>query len=222
MRQAIAHCIDRDRADRLGLPVCRGRLKATLRMDSFLPKTHWAYSGPYTDLPQYDPAAGNALLDEAGWTLPDGALSRERRMAIPLALKFTNHHRPVPPDLGRRGRAEAAECGIQIIRQHTPASWWFGDTTGLARRDFELGAFAWVGQTDPSPAARSTPATRSRCPATTGRARTTWAGATDGQQRHRDRPTIPWIVTSGSRPTTRAGGVFQGYGLAAALPARRG
>ncbi len=29
-------------------------------------------------------------------------------------------------------------------------SWWFGDTTGLARRDFELGAFAWVGEADPN------------------------------------------------------------------------
>ena len=42
-----------------------------------------------------------------------------------------------------------ANCGIQIARTHAPASWWFGDTTGLARRDFELGAFAWVGQADP-------------------------------------------------------------------------
>jgi ABC-type transport system substrate-binding protein len=41
------------------------------------------------------------------------------------------------------------DCGFQIIPLFTPASWWFGDTTGLARRDFELGAFAWVGQADP-------------------------------------------------------------------------
>jgi ABC-type transport system substrate-binding protein len=42
-----------------------------------------------------------------------------------------------------------ANCGIRIVRLHAPASWWFGDTTGLARRDFELGAYAWVGQVDP-------------------------------------------------------------------------
>ena len=42
-----------------------------------------------------------------------------------------------------------ADCGIQIIPTYAPASWWFGDTTGLARRDFELGAFAWVGEADP-------------------------------------------------------------------------
>ena len=40
-------------------------------------------------------------------------------------------------------------CGITISRTHAPASWWFGDTTGLARRDYELGAFAWVGSADP-------------------------------------------------------------------------
>ncbi|MDP1604844.1 MAG: ABC transporter substrate-binding protein, partial [Legionella sp.] len=45
--------------------------------------------------------------------------------------------------------AQMAECGIRIVRLHAPASWWFGDTTGLARRDYELGAFAWVGQADP-------------------------------------------------------------------------
>ena len=30
-----------------------------------------------------------------------------------------------------------------------PASWWFGDTTGIARRDYELGAFAWFGRLIP-------------------------------------------------------------------------
>jgi ABC-type transport system substrate-binding protein len=43
-----------------------------------------------------------------------------------------------------------AACGIQVIPTYAPASWWFGDTTGLARRDFELGAFAWVGQVEPA------------------------------------------------------------------------
>jgi ABC-type transport system substrate-binding protein len=42
-----------------------------------------------------------------------------------------------------------ADCGVRIVRLHAPASWWFGDTTGVARRDYELGAFAWVGTADP-------------------------------------------------------------------------
>ncbi|HRE28838.1 MAG TPA: hypothetical protein PK954_19500, partial [Anaerolineales bacterium] len=44
---------------------------------------------------------------------------------------------------------QMAACGIQIVRNHVPASWWFGSESGLVRRDFELGAYAWVGETDP-------------------------------------------------------------------------
>jgi ABC-type transport system substrate-binding protein len=39
---------------------------------------------------------------------------------------------------------------VQIVRLHAPASWFFGDTSGVNRRDFELGAYAWVGQADPA------------------------------------------------------------------------
>ncbi len=53
--------------------------------------------------------------------------------------------RPGPPCWEKQMK----DCGIQIVRFHVPSAWWFGDTTGLARRDFELGAFAWVGQADP-------------------------------------------------------------------------
>jgi len=31
-----------------------------------------------------------------------------------------------------------------------PASWFFGSTTGLQRRDFEIAGFGWTGQADPS------------------------------------------------------------------------
>jgi hypothetical protein len=48
--------------------------------------------------------------------------------------------------------ANMAACGMQVVRFHVPASWWFGDTTGLSRRDYELGAYAWVGQADPASA----------------------------------------------------------------------
>ena len=37
-------------------------------MDSWIPKTHWAYKGPYQDYP-YDAEAAGKLLDEAGWKL---------------------------------------------------------------------------------------------------------------------------------------------------------
>jgi ABC-type transport system substrate-binding protein len=43
-----------------------------------------------------------------------------------------------------------AACGLRIVRFHVPASWWFGDTTGLGRRDYELGAYAYTGTADPA------------------------------------------------------------------------
>jgi len=69
VRKAIAHCIDRDAL--IASVYTFVDDKAALRMDSFVPKTHWAYSGPYTDY-AYSPDNGNALLEQAGWTDTDG------------------------------------------------------------------------------------------------------------------------------------------------------
>ena len=148
VRQAIAHCIDRDALIASVYPYVSDEDKAKLRMDSFLPKTHWAYGGPYQDY-AYDVAAGGALLDEAGWVLPEGAAVREKD-GVAAVLKFTTTNAQFRQTWSAVMIQNLAECGIQIIPTYAPGSWWFGDTTGLARRDFELGAFAWVGQADPS------------------------------------------------------------------------
>src|SRR6476620_76159 len=49
VRQAIATCIDRDSLISSVYTYVPEDIKPQLRMDSFLPKTHWAYSGPYQD-----------------------------------------------------------------------------------------------------------------------------------------------------------------------------
>jgi ABC-type transport system substrate-binding protein len=149
VRQAIAHCIDRDALIESVYPYVSDEVKSTLRMDSWIPKTHWAYGGPYTDYP-YDPEAGMALLDEAGWTMPEGGEVRVNANGDSLSLKLTTTDSQFRQTWAAVAEQNLAACGFQVLRLHTPASWWFGDTTGLARRDFELGAFAWVGQADPS------------------------------------------------------------------------
>ncbi len=145
VRQAIAHCIDREALIASVYPYVEDG--AALEMDSFLPKTHWAYKGPYTDMPQYDPEAGKALLEEAGWT---GSPVRTNANGDALSLKFTTTSAQFRQTWSAVMIQNLAACGIQIIPTYAPASWWFGDTTGLSRRDFELGAFAWVGQADPA------------------------------------------------------------------------
>ncbi len=148
VRQAIAHCIDRDALIASVYTYVSDEIKPTLRMDSFLPKTHWAYSGPYTDYP-YDPEAGAALLEEAGWTLPAGATIRENANGEQLALSLTTTDAQFRQTWAAVAEQNLEGCGFDINRNHIPASYWFGDTTGLARREFELGAYAWVGQADP-------------------------------------------------------------------------
>lgn len=148
VRQAIAYCVDRDALIDSVYTYVADDIKPTLRMDSFLPKTHWAYGGPYTDYP-YDPEAGAALLEEAGWTLPDGGTVRENANGDPLTLSLTTTDAQFRQTWAAVAEQNLAGCGFDIERNHISADIWFGDTTGLARRDFELGAFAWVGQADP-------------------------------------------------------------------------
>ena len=148
VRQAIAHCIDRDALIASVYTYVPDDVKASLRMDSLLPKSHWAYGGPYQDY-EYNVEGAGALLDEAGWTLPEDAAYRVNADGDTLELTLTTTNAQFRQTWAAVVEQQLAECGILLIRQHTPASWWFGDTTGLARRDFELGAFAWVGQADP-------------------------------------------------------------------------
>lgn len=148
VRQAIAHCVDRDALIAAVYTYVPDDVKASLRMDSFIPKSHWAYSGPYQDYP-YDVEAAGALLDEAGWTMDEASGYRVNADGQTMELTLTTTNAQFRQTWAAVVEQQLAGCGILLIRQHTPASWWFGDTTGLARRDFELGAFAWVGQADP-------------------------------------------------------------------------
>ncbi len=148
VRQALAYCIDRQALIASVYPYVEDG--SALLMDSFLPKSHWAYSGPYTDLPMYDPEKGKALLDEAGWKLPEGEAVRVNDAGEPLVIKYATTTAQFRQTWSAVMVQNVADCGIQILAQFVPASWWFGDTTGLARRDFELGAFAWVGQVEPA------------------------------------------------------------------------
>jgi hypothetical protein len=146
VRQAIAYCTNRPELIASVYPWVDD--PNSLLMDSFIPTDHWAHA---SGLPQYpfDRETGMALLDEAGWSLGSGASFRQNVSGEVLSLKFTTTTAAFRQTWATVFEAQMADCGIQIIRLHVPASWWFGDTTGLARRDFELGAFAWVGQGDP-------------------------------------------------------------------------
>ena len=148
VRKAIAHCTDRRALAQSVYPALTATQIDDLMMDSFLPSTHWAYSKPASQY-LFNPAQGQALLDQAGWRLAEGAAYRTNSKGETLALKFTTTTAAFRQTWAAVLEQNLMDCGIQLIRLHVPASWWFGDTTGLARRDFELGAFAWVSESDP-------------------------------------------------------------------------
>jgi ABC-type transport system substrate-binding protein len=145
-RQAIAYCSNRPEMIASVYPFIED--KSVLEMDTFIPKTHWAYTKP-SESYAFDPEKGKALFEQAGWTLAEGADFRANAAGDPLSLKFTTTNAQFRQTWAAVFESNMADCGLQIVRFHVPASWWFGDTTGVARRDYELGAFAWVGQADP-------------------------------------------------------------------------
>lgn len=150
IRQAMAYCTNKIDIIKAAYPLLSDEEAKTLEMDTFIPKVHWAYAGD-ENITQYpfDIEKGKALLEEAGWTLPEGGDVRVNQNGEELALKLTLTNAQYRQNWGAAWENQMADCGIRILRFHVPGPWLYGDTTGLARRDFEIAAFAWVGQMDP-------------------------------------------------------------------------
>ncbi|MGQ9612223.1 ABC transporter substrate-binding protein [Chloroflexus sp.] len=146
VRQAIAYCTNRPELIASVYPFLTPEQQQNLLMDTFLPKAHWAAAKENITVYPFDPEKGKALLEEAGWK---GEPIRSNANDEPLSLSFTTTNAQFRQTWSAVFIRQMAACGIQIIPTYAPASWWFGSSTGLSRRDFELGAFAWVGQADP-------------------------------------------------------------------------
>jgi ABC-type transport system substrate-binding protein len=150
VRQALSYCTNKLDLLKSVYPLISDEARAGLVMNTFIPTTHWAYAGDANvTIYPFDVEKGKSLLDEAGWTLGEGATFRTNANGDELSLKFTTTTAAFRQTWAAIWEKQMADCGVRIVRLHAPASWWFGDTTGIARRDYELGAFAWVGQADP-------------------------------------------------------------------------
>jgi ABC-type transport system substrate-binding protein len=150
VRRAIAYCTNRPALIASVYPFLGGAQQQALLMDTFIPKSYWAYATPS---PAYrypfDPATGRQLLEDAGWTLLSGATYRTNSSGKELALTLTTTNASFRVTWATVLESQLRDCGIRLIRNHTSASWFFGADTGLRRRDFELGAFAWMGEKNP-------------------------------------------------------------------------
>jgi ABC-type transport system substrate-binding protein len=150
VRQAMAYCTNRLELVQSVYPLITPEQQQSLALNTMIPSSSWAYAGDENiTIYPFDPEKGKALLEEAGWPLGEGADFRTNAAGDVLSMKFTTTTAAFRQTWAAVWEQQMANCGVQILRLHVPASWWFGDTTGLARRDFELGAYAWVGQFDP-------------------------------------------------------------------------
>lgn len=147
VRKAIAYCTNRPQLIESVYTFVDD--PSTLLMDTFIPTSHWAHANEGVEQYPFDVEKGKALLAEAGFTDADGNGFMEDANGNELSLKFTTTSAQFRQTWAAVFEQNMADCGIRVVRLHAPASWWFGDTTGLSRRDFELGAYAWVGEADP-------------------------------------------------------------------------
>jgi ABC-type transport system substrate-binding protein len=153
VRQAIAYCSNRPELIASVYPWATPEVQESLLMDTNIPRVSWAaYYGDEVQKYPFDPEKGKALLEEAGWTVdpdaPEGTI-RNNADGERMSLKFTTTSAAFRQTWAAVFEQQMKNCGIEILRLHAPGSWWFGSSTGLRRRDFELGAYAWVGESDP-------------------------------------------------------------------------
>ncbi len=154
VRQAIAHCTDRSALIGSVYGYLPEEERSKLFMDTFIPKDSVWYArnvDPNANIVDYpfDVEKAGQLLDEAGWTLPEGARIRVNDKKEPLALRFTTTNAPFRQTWGAVFVSSLQQCGIQLLPSYIPGSIWFGGNSGLRRRDFDIGAFAWVGEPEP-------------------------------------------------------------------------
>ncbi|MCA9936461.1 MAG: hypothetical protein KC415_21150, partial [Anaerolineales bacterium] len=147
VRQGITQCTDRQR---MVDEIFGGE---TAVMPAYIPANHPLYPA---DLPQwpYDAAAGNALLDAAGYVDSDSdGIRNDPTTGEVFSVRLTT-------DDQNSARAQAAaifsenmaDCGIGVTVDLLPPEDWYNDgPLGLLfGRRFELGMFAWLGAPAPT------------------------------------------------------------------------
>jgi len=151
VRQAIAQCSDRDALIASVYDYVSDEDKPKLRMDTFMPKTAEFYAKDNPNIIDYkhDITAAGKLLDDAGWKLPEGGSVRENAAGEPLIIRFGTTNAAFRQTWAAVFEKQMSACGIVLQRSHVPGSIWFGGNSGLRRRDFDMGAFAWVGEAEP-------------------------------------------------------------------------
>ncbi|MBI9042980.1 MAG: peptide ABC transporter substrate-binding protein [Anaerolineaceae bacterium] len=153
VRQAIAHCIDRQR---IVDDVLYGQSYVPA---SYYPVEHPLYSEPSLSIP-YDVQRGKELLDAAGWKEWDGNPETPlQSIGIPdimdgtyFVLNYYTSEAPLRVSSAQMIKQDLENCGIQMeIHTLTPEQLYGSGPDGvLFGRKFDLAQFSWgVGYISP-------------------------------------------------------------------------
>jgi len=143
MRQAFAHCLDRQTVVDT---VLYGR---TTVISSYLPPKHPSYADGLTEYP-YDPAQGQALLEEMGWVDANGDGVREAKgvegVSDGTQLEFTwlSTTDAVRVQYMQIFQQNLADCGFIVNSENMPVGQYFanGPDGPLLGRRFDVSSFA--------------------------------------------------------------------------------
>ena len=150
-RRAVAHCIDRQAI----IELVTSGLGAV--SDAYLPLEHPLYAADAIIPHPYDPAQGQALLEEVGWRDMDNDGIREAHGipgffdGAPFHIRYSTTTADMHADIGALVAADLAACGIQVeVEQLEPAT-FFKDGAGmpLYGRHFDLAEFSWLTDVQP-------------------------------------------------------------------------
>ncbi len=141
VRQAIAHCTDRESI------LATATLGISEMTAGYELPSHPLYPGDTAVYP-YDPALGNALLDEVGFLDDDNDGIREyveSTRPFSITLQMTDNS-PLRLTAVEQFTQNMADCGIQVsINAFHPTRFYSAETDGVIfRRQFDMAAFPWL------------------------------------------------------------------------------
>ncbi len=152
VRQAIAHCVDRERIAAEAFPY----LDAAVAHSYILPQ-HPLYAGEALRLWEHDPVAGRSMLEEAGWRDEDEDGIREAHGASGIArgTVFSTTLLTTRGDAARQRaagilRENLADCGMGLTVDYLAPDVFYADGPDgpVFGRQFDLALFSWLNGLD--------------------------------------------------------------------------
>jgi peptide/nickel transport system substrate-binding protein len=147
VRQAVAHCIDRQGVAEAAFPGGGATVA-----DSYVAPEHPLYAGDELSRWPYDPETGRSMLEAAGWRDTDGDGIREAREVAGIAsgTPFSVTLLTSEGDVVRRRVAavlneDLAACGIGLATTYLAPEVFYADGPEgpVAGRQFDLALFSW-------------------------------------------------------------------------------